>query len=98
MQLVEERAALPAAPTTTAAVLTWASAILQVLTAVVTKFGYRLNRCLPKDGSETLSGGLTLASYTTSSLPTGVGAGTLVFDATASKAKCWDGAAWQVLW
>lgn len=36
------------------------------------KVGERLNLCLPKDGSEAMSGQLTLASYTVAGLPTGV--------------------------
>lgn len=45
--------------------IAWANALLDALFA----YGKRLNACLPKDGTEAMTGGLQLASYTTATKP-----------------------------
>lgn len=45
------------------------NALIGVATAVMSKFGYRINRLLPKDGSEAMTAALPIATYTVATRP-----------------------------
>lgn len=49
----------------------WANSLVNALFT----FGQRINLCLPKDGSEAMTGGLKLATYTTATKPSATGLG-----------------------
>jgi len=46
-----------------------AASLTRMLYATLTAFGFRLNRVLPKDGSESMSGPLGLTGFTVATLP-----------------------------
>lgn len=49
----------------------WANTLVQQLLP----YGVRINLCLPKDGSEAMTGPLPLVTYTTATKPSAVGRG-----------------------
>lgn len=75
--------------------------LLPILDRVLREHGARLNRVLPKDGSEAMTGPLRLKAYTTLTLPAAAdwaGAILYVSDAAAgSKFQGSDGVAWVAL-
>lgn len=51
-------------------VLRFLSGQIRVLTSVFSRYGFRLNRVLPKDGSEAMRGPMVLKTYLVAALPT----------------------------
>ena len=75
--------------------------LVRVLLGVFSDFGYRVNNVLPKDGTEAMTAPLTLATYTTATLPAAAdypGALIYVSDAAAgAKFQGSDGTSWVSL-
>lgn len=70
MQPVEDStSSLPSPPAAVPEVVGWARSTVKALTGILLKIGYRLNRVLPKDGSEAMTAPLPLASYAAADLP-----------------------------
>lgn len=69
MQLVEERPGLPLAPSQSPPPTQWLVSLLKALSRLFTEIGYRLNRTLPKDGSEAMTAPLVLRAYTVATRP-----------------------------
>ena len=51
-------------------VLRFLAGQIRVLVSVFSQFGFRLNRVLPKDGSEAMRGPIVLKTYLVAALPT----------------------------
>lgn len=69
MQPVDDTAVLPGVPAGAGMLRAWEEAMHRALVAILTRIGYRLNRTLPKDGSEAMTGPLALPTYTVATLP-----------------------------
>jgi hypothetical protein len=70
MQQVEEQPQVPVPGSADpGALLRWATSLMQVATRYFQAVSFRLNRTLPKDGSEPMTSPLPLATYTTGTLP-----------------------------
>ncbi len=68
---VPERPFLPSPPGAgPGRLVQWAAVMVQRLTMIFTERGQRLNILLPKDGTEAMTGTLTLMAYTVATLPT----------------------------
>lgn len=68
------------------------------LQRIVAEFGVRLNGALQKDGSESMTGPIQLASYATADLPAAADyEGTIVYDSTTNQVKFSDGSTWTAL-
>lgn len=95
MNRVEEKVVLPLP---SASLDFWANAMVSTLVRIFTSMGYRANRVLPKDGSETMDGPLPLKSYTMATLPTASDyEGALVYvsdGAAGQKFRGSDGSSW----
>ena len=95
MNQVRESFTLPAA--TEPVLRGWAAYLTPVLGAM----GWRINRCIPKDGSERMTNPLPLAVYTTATRPDPtlwIGSVILVSDAVGpNKFQGSDGTAWVAL-
>lgn len=76
-------------------------ALISQLKLQLYKFGFRINRVLPKDGTEAMSNPLILASFTTATRPSaGSWTGGIIFvsdGAAGSKFQGSDGSAWVSL-
>lgn len=99
MQPVNERPILPQTfPTTLAGLLDFSGTLVRQLIAEFSAYGYRLNRVLPKNGSERMSGPLQLASFETAGRPDPTeweGAVIYVSDASSgSRFQGSDGSQW----
>lgn len=71
--------------------------ILAGISALMSDVGYRVNRTLPKDGTEAMTGVLPLKSYTVATVPT-VGTGELIYvsDETGGAIPAFsDGTNWR---
>lgn len=96
---VSERPLLPS-PTNYAlsGIFTWGGQLIRQLIFNFQTYGYRLNRVLPKDGSEAMEGPLELESYEEADLPDAAdheGAIVYVSDgASGSKFRGSDGTDW----
>ncbi len=66
---VSERPGLPRPPGTETGINAWAADMVKVLTGMLSETNYRLNKMLPKDGTERMTAPLPLAVYTTATLP-----------------------------
>jgi hypothetical protein len=67
---VLERPLLPqSTPANLPGLLAWSGVLVKQLISVFGEYGFRLNRVLPADGSESMTGPLPLATFTTSTLP-----------------------------
>jgi len=69
MQKVTEGVPLPPPPGNAAGLLPWTSRVGVQLNAILRMIGERLNRVLPLDGSERMTGPLPLYALTTANLP-----------------------------
>ena len=70
MRSVLERPPFPQSrPNTTAGLFLWAGEMIRNLANLYMDYGFRLNRVLPKDGSEAMAQPLPLATFTVASLP-----------------------------
>jgi hypothetical protein len=70
MEKVAERPALMPPPGGTLSALTsWATSISIVLVGMLGQLGYRLNRTIPADGTERMTGPLPLMTYTVATRP-----------------------------
>jgi hypothetical protein len=73
----------------------WINHAFVTLNPLLSMIGRRLNRVLPLDGSETMTGPLPLAQYTTAGLPAASSAtGSVVFDTTVGAFKYSNGSSW----
>lgn len=71
MRPVSERPLLPQAiPGNIPGLVAYTSGLGKQLLNVFQEYGFRINRTLPKDGSEVMTGPMPLASYTTATRPT----------------------------
>lgn len=75
--------------------------LVTMLTRILSRIAWRLNRVLPVDGSEAMTGPLELKSYLTAGLPpAAANTGAIVYVSDAAPANHFqgsDGAAWVVL-
>lgn len=99
MRPVPERPSLPQAhPTTFAGVVAYTQTLVKQLVRLFQDVGFRVNRTLPKDGSEAMEGPLPLSTYTIATLPPAAqheGAIVYVSDGLAGeKFRGSDGATW----
>lgn len=102
MEPVSERPALsPPFGRDAPAIARWASSVTSIIVNVFQQFGYRLNRTLPKDGTEAMTGPLELETYTTATKPSASdyeASIIYVSDASAgSKFQGSDGSSWVSL-
>lgn len=100
MKPVNERPPLPQAiPGTFAGLLIFTADLTKQLISILGEYGFRLNRALPKDGTEAMSGPLVLASYAVADLPDASAyAGALIYvpDGTSNKRLAVsDGTDWR---
>lgn len=99
MQPVAEAPSLPQPITRDP--LTLYRALIAFLTPFLGAVGFRLNRTLPKDGSEAMTAPLVLATYTVATLPAaGSWTGGIVYvsdGAVGAKFQGSNGAAWVAL-
>jgi hypothetical protein len=88
-------------PTLPSSGLAALQALVAYMTPLFRDIGYRLNRTMPKDGSERLTNPLPLAVYTTATRPAAadwIGSVILVSDAVPNqKFQGSDGTAWVPL-
>lgn len=71
MNPVQERPALPQGrPRTLFGIVDAFGTLIMQLSTVLSEMGYRINRVLPKDGTEAMTGPLELMTYTVAALPT----------------------------
>ncbi len=98
---VGERPGFPNPPKTQAQITSWASDMVKVLNAIVSEQNFRLNRVLPKDGSERMQAPLPFMIYTSAELPlASLWEGAVVFVSDAASGDQFqgsDGAQWLVL-
>lgn len=67
---VPERPAFPQAiPPSLHGIITTYGSLVKAMLQVFGEYGFRLNRALPKDGTEAMLGPLTLVEYTVATLP-----------------------------
>jgi len=75
--------------------------LVTMLTRILSRIAWRLNRVLPVDGSEAMTGPLELNSYLTAALPAAAAnTGAIVYVSDAAAGNHFqgsDGAAWVVL-
>ncbi len=68
---VPETPGLPAPPRgLPVAIVTWAGDLIRVLSGILAESHIRLNRVLPKDGTEAMTAGLPLLETTSATRPT----------------------------
>lgn len=56
-------------PHTVPGLFAWTGEIIRHLASLYLEYGFRLNRVLPKDGSETMTHPLPLSAFTVATLP-----------------------------
>lgn len=100
MKPVPERPLFPqAVPGTFAGVVGFTEVLVKQLVATFQEVGFRLNRTLPSDGSEAMTGPLSLMSYTVAGLPAAAdyeGAAVYVSDETGGAVLAFsDGTDWR---
>lgn len=100
---VPEWQMLPVASGRTVADVTlWQGILIRILTPLLRQFGYRINRVLPKDGTEAMTAPLPLAQYTTATKPAASTAnkGTIIFVSDGGAGNVFQGSngtAWVAL-
>lgn len=99
MRSVQERPLLPQSrPQTVPGLFSWAGEMARQLTALFQEYGFRVNRTLPKDGSEAMQNPMRLVTVTVATLPTAsqwTGAVVYVSDGAAgAKFRGSDGTSW----
>lgn len=71
MNSVQERPGLPQGrPRTLLGIVNAFGTLILQLSNVLSEMGYRINRVLPKDGTEAMTAPLELMTYTVATLPT----------------------------
>jgi hypothetical protein len=68
--VIERPAITPPFGRTLDALSSWAGSVVTVIANVIGQHGYRINRVLPKDGTEAMTAPLPLMTYTVATLPT----------------------------
>lgn len=99
MNPVSEQPLLPTAnPASISGILVYIGSLAKQLRSIFSQHGFRINRLLPKDGSEAMTGPLELAPYATAAIPAAADhEGTIIYvsDASAgSKFQGSDGTNW----
>ncbi|TVR78990.1 MAG: hypothetical protein EA405_13655 [Rhodospirillales bacterium] len=99
MRPVRERPLFPhIVPETPRGLLDFAGSLVRQLVEVLSEMAYRLNRTLPKDGSEAMGHPLPLATFTVATRPPAADwAGGVIYVSDAStgaKFQGSDGSAW----
>lgn len=103
LKAAPENPILPAPPRPDAfSIVRWGGDLIQSLYVNLKAIAYRVNRVLPKDGSERMTGALPLVSQNplvplTLTLTPDVAAGQLGYDSGANAVEMWNGAAWVAI-
>lgn len=96
--VIERPALMPPPGGTIQAISSWAISMSITLVNALGQIGYRLNRTIPADGSERMTGPLPLKSYTVATRPAAASyTGSLIYvsdAAAANKLQYSDGASW----
>lgn len=99
MTPVNERPQIPTGDRRTIRSITlWSDTLIRQLVAIFQNYGYRLNKVLPKDGTEAMTAPLPLKEYLAADLPAASeheGAVVYVSDgASGAKFRGSDGSSW----
>jgi hypothetical protein len=101
LKTIPESAVLPGASATSlTAIGVWQGRLVQTLAQFWNSIAYRVNRVLPKDGSEKMTNPLPLRAYTTATRPDAtLWAGAIIYvsdGAVNEKLQISNGTSWEV--